>query len=298
MRRNKPRELFKNEKGVTLVELLLSIALLAIIVTPIFGTIYSAFVNNVTANDRIEAVAISEKLINEIKAKKVLNITGPSNPGPTYENGKFKVTSTIQLVDEGSISVSDDYTYDPQEADKPDFELILKSDTADDERKVTSLTINKLDINSNIIESNRIDSFPVSTGANFKVYRSYTGYKYSLGTKAQADEFSPFNLIDPLEDSIKVRVGFTGNSPLTADEQLKVYTYFECDKNLKLYIIDRKPETSGISFINKGSRPFETVYMDTGVVTTSEQLNKLFKITVTVEKNDNPIYTTAAFVKK
>lgn len=295
MKQNKTKKLITNEYGVTLVELLLSIALLAIIVTPIFGTIYSSFLNNVTSNDRIRAVALSEKVINEIKAKRVIDIPDPANPaGPSYDTGNFKVSSTIQLIDEGSITPSSDYTYNPSEADKPDFDLILESDTT----SKTSITINKLNNVGNVVTSSQFTDFPVSTGANLKISQSGLTYSYSFGAKNQADDFKVFEPVNPLVHTIKVRVKLEGDSPLSAKQQLKVFTSIDCDKSFIFYIINNKPENSGISFINKGSQAFEEVYLDTGVIKSDEPFNKLFKITVTVKKNDKVIYTTAAYVKK
>jgi type II secretory pathway pseudopilin PulG len=60
---------FKNKKGITLVELLVTMSILMIVAAPFLSTFLSAAKNNALSQEILDSTAISQKVMEEIKAR-------------------------------------------------------------------------------------------------------------------------------------------------------------------------------------------------------------------------------------
>lgn len=302
---NKIAKVLKKEKGTTLVEVMLSVALMAIIITPLLGTVWAAVQNNTAAKEKTEAIALAEKVMGEIKAQKVI----VEEPGAylTSGGGKLLPYYEIKLEDEGSISLNESDTYDISDADNPDFELVIDQGTTTDQKVSSVKLINCSDTD----DTTELTDLPVAdTILMLKVEKDESGYSYFFGKKSDtgsSKSFTPKNTDNP--KIIKLKVTYAGDTLPSSYEQLNIFTYIDSDAGdiFKVYVINNEEINSGVNFINKETaNDFEVTYMDTHVFNINEPLNKLFKVTVTIKKNVREngkeafkeIYKTSSYVKK
>jgi prepilin-type N-terminal cleavage/methylation domain-containing protein len=82
--KNKLR-ILKTEKGMTFVEIMLAVAILAIIAVPLLSTVIASVRNNATAKEKTEAIALAEMAMDEIKAQSVHALTTPPAIGISTE---------------------------------------------------------------------------------------------------------------------------------------------------------------------------------------------------------------------
>ena len=81
----------KIKKGMTLIEVIISVTLLSILIVPISGFILSSLKNNTTSQKKQEASYIGQKILEELKAYEYISLE-------TDENGKY-----FQLLDGDKI---------------------------------------------------------------------------------------------------------------------------------------------------------------------------------------------------
>lgn len=326
--KNKKRA-FKNEKGTTLVEIMLSVALLAIIVTPLLGAVVSSVKNNTAAKDKTEAIALAERVMGEIKARKSIVPIVSNNGDPNYPLSTYTIIPTDELKQYGNLvpcyeiteavrgsiiqNIETTYDYAATAADDADFEIEIDQGTSTTDLSLSNLKFIKIDNIGGVTTETDIFSqqdFPINTKRlEFSIDKLGSSYSYYIGEKVEGKQgtkidegtFSPNDVTNGI---IKLRVTYKGDNAPSSTEQLKIYTTvtFNVGDIFKVYVINNEKTNSGISFINKGDKTnFEVNYMDTEAFDynyTNAPLNQLFKVIVTIKKNGNEIYKTSSYVKK
>jgi len=309
---NNIKKTLKKEKGTTLVEIMLSVALLAIIVTPLLGAVVSSVKNNTAAKDKTEASALAEEVMGEIKAWKVITRTLPEETEVLYTNtGGGNLVPYYEITQDGQGNViksgstptnpSGDSTFtysdDIIAANTADFELEINqgTSTSDGEVSVTlkdgagkplGTTLTGLQV------ANKIYELKVTKDVS-GVYHCYFGEKETAGISGTFDR-------KDLND-IKLRITYALNTVPSAAEQLKIFTYVNSNitNNFKVYVINNEETNSGVKFTNKENADFEVIYMDTeNLFDYGESINGLYKINVIIKKNTKEIYRTSSYVKK
>lgn len=288
----------KSVKGTTLVEVILSVALLSIIFIPFLGSIISSVQNNAAAKEKTEAVVMSEQVIEEIKSRAAVistiaeqqyALTGSSVLVPFY---------TIEEISSGSVTSSAINTYNSDIGDNSDFELIINQGTNDG-------IINSIEfINYGIVGGTRqkVGNSTFITNAssvldNFVLYLDYNfGCQYYFGKSNQAALYNSFTPIDP--NNVKLTVKYTNGS--LPEEQIKVYvktldSYY--NNRFNVFVMNDEQSNSGVNFLNRSDIDFNVNYYDTSTYS-GGALNLLFKITVNIKKNGNVIYSQSTLVKK
>ncbi len=288
----------KSVKGTTLVEVILSVALLSIIFIPFLGSIISSVQNNAAAKEKTEAVVMSEQVIEEIKSRAAVistiaeqqyALTGSSVLVPFY---------TIEEISSGSVTSSAINTYNSAIGDNSDFELIINQGTNDG-------IINSIEfINYGIVGGTRqkVGNSIFITNAssvldNFVLYLDYNfGCQYYFGKSNQAALYNSFTPIDP--NNVKLTVKYTNGS--LPEEQIKVYvktldSYY--NNRFNVFVMNDEQSNSGVNFLNRSDIDFNVNYYDTSTYS-GGALNLLFKITVNIKKNGNVIYSQSTLVKK
>ena len=288
----------KSVKGTTLVEVILSVALLSIIFIPFLGSIISSVQNNAAAKEKTEAVVMAEQVIEEIKSRAAVistiaeqqyALTGSSVLVPFY---------TIEEISSGSVTSSAINTYNSAIGDNSDFELIINQGTNDG-------IINSIEfINYGIVGGSRqkVGNSIFITNAssildNFVLYLDYNfGCQYYFGKSNQAALYNSFTPIDP--NNVKLTVKYTNGS--LPEEQIKVYvktldSYY--NNRFNVFVMNDEQSNSGVNFLNRSDIDFNVNYYDTSTYS-GGALNLLFKITVNIKKNGNVIYSQSTLVKK
>lgn len=103
-----------NNKGVSLVELLMAITIVAIVITPLLGTILNATRNNISTNQTIEANDLAQKCIEEVQAKPDLLETNSGNGYLTFNTiGDFVVKYKVikEVAEKTDITENQQYTH-------------------------------------------------------------------------------------------------------------------------------------------------------------------------------------------
>lgn len=282
------KKTFKNEKGTTLVEIMLSVALLVIIAAPLLGAVTSSVWNNSAAKDKTEAMALAQRVMGEIKAWKTL-MPGTNVSYTTSTSGKLEAYYDIVYVKEGNISQSENstYTYDSTAANNYDFELVINQGASD-----SNVSVKFIDNE----EKSSSDTLVNVTNEGLTLKLDKGSYQIGKRTFSTGDENEIISNSFIPKDAIKLKVTYTYTA--SSDKKLKIYTEIG-DINFKVYSLNIQETNSGVGFINKGTKDFEVIYMDTkNAFDYSKPINGLFRINVSIKKNGNEIYTTSSYVKK
>lgn len=280
----------KNVKGTTLVEVILSIALLSIIFIPFLGSVLSSVQNNVTSKEKIEAVAMAEKVIDEIKSRDVMEITIGEQPYSALTGTSALVPYyIIEEVNKWNVTPSGINTYSPDIGENADFVLSINQGTS-----------------AGVVDSVQLNGTTPFTSVNsaedsFIFYLDYSSsgsvcsYFFGKNTTSGAISLIDFTPKDP--DNIKLTVTYSNTS--LPDKQLKIYTNIDSYYNTKfnIYVKDDQQSNSGVNFLNRSDIDFNVNYYD---VTTSSAIavNGLFKVTANIKKNGSIVYSQTTLVKK
>lgn len=299
MKRIDPIKILKSEKGVTLVEVLLSIALLAIIAGPLLSMVLASYQNNMASKTRTEAVAFAEEVMSDTKAQKLL----AEEPTIITGDGSLFAERIIEAVAGGTAGTTTDgaITYDPgEEAENADIELVISQKTDESVSKITFK-----DRHNGINKT--FNATSAAIGLNLGITGG-TGYSYRFG---YLTDYTALQFVPGTSNIVKLKLTYESDGGSSPDPVKTV----NIDTNaamapgdlFRIYVIDRDKENSCVNFFNKGSSSFEVNYMDTQAFDISE-LDRLYKVTVNIrdktkteagDPDQHPvIYTTYSYVKK
>ena len=289
----------KSVKGTTLVEVILSVALLSIIFIPFLGSILSSVQNNVTSKERTEAVAMAEKVIYEIKSRSALASTIGEQPYIMTGSSIFVPYYTIQEVSSGNVTPAAINTYNPAIGNDSDFELIIDQGASDDSiiNSIEFSNYGMVGASRQQIGSKYTFSNVSSTSEPFVLSLDYnSGFRYSFGKSTEATIYNAFIPIDA--NNIKLTVKYINGS--LPKKQMNIFvkdlnSYYN-DK-FNIYVMNDEQSNSGVNFLNRSDIDFNVNYYDTGTYT-GAALNSLFKITANIKKNGSVVYSQTTLVKK
>lgn len=288
--------ILRTEKGTTFVEVMLAVALLAIIVVPLVYSVSSTVNNNITAKEKTEAIALADMAIDNIKAQKVITTTtsaiylgASSSTLETYYTIKSEGTSKVT-----QNTTQTQFTYDTEIRQKTDFELVV--DQTNLNNGEFDITVNAVKDSDGSTVSTKMSHISVNDILNLYLYDD----KYSLmigGTAIHID--GSIAQVEP--DKISIRVTYTGD--VTDKKPIKIYAYDYSNINTKLdiYLVDSSEHKPGVIFINKrADKNFNLAYIDSNNFDYNDSINELFKITVTVKRKSDEaeVYTVSSYVKK
>lgn len=297
----KVKQVLKKENGITLIEVIASVALLAIIAGPLLGTAITAFKTNSASREKTEAIALAERVMEEIKSQRVLSSVNNIRYAPAGSTSLIPFYS-IESAGEGKINPEKDSSYNPDEVDNPDLELLIDQGTSGQDGIIASveLKITNTDGGEKVIKLGQ-DLNCRETDLYLKIFKSgarfacYFGREIPAGTNMT--EFTPNKT-----DCIKLKVNCKNDSgDQKTNEMLKLFTYMdnEAASKLQIYVTGNDENDSGVSIINKEEGGYEINYMSTDEYNYDLPVNQLFKIIVTIKgKKGNDIYTASSYVKK
>ena len=141
------------KKGMTLIEVIISVTLLSILIVPISGFILSSLKNNTTSQKKQEASYIGQKILEELKAYEYISLE-------TDENGKY-----FQLLDGDKI-----YKDLNSNSFNGNFKRTIYGEVSeDDDRNLREYTVEltmTADSNFNYTDINNRD---INSDADFKI---------------------------------------------------------------------------------------------------------------------------------
>ncbi len=299
-------KILKAEKGATFVEIMLAVAILAIIAVPLLNSVLASVKNNTVAKQKTEAIAMAEKVMEEVKAQSAITEKVSPTIYASMGSGDLVPYHSILIEKEGAVSADTAYstnTIDIKEAEGADFEFVItQGDNLTD--KMVNLTIKNY-YGTEIY----INDVSVADSLKLEVDQIYN--KYSISNSAGVIADGP--IINT--NKMKMKVSYTDATPSSA-EQLKIETYVTPDDSIAnnniftVYVIENDEANSGVSFIGRRNSQFLVKYMNSAGY---GLINSLYKITVfivkksaaisseldvsKVEKSDI-VYETSSYVRK
>ncbi len=118
--------IFKNKKGVTLVELLVSIAILGIVAAPFMGSFLTATRNNVLAERKLIASNLAQKAMDEIKADPDLLAVAAPDWNDFSDDGDYYIEYKLASNTDGNVSIGDNFT-SPEDENDIDIDVEVSS---------------------------------------------------------------------------------------------------------------------------------------------------------------------------
>lgn len=188
----------KNKKGLTLIEIIISLAILSIIIAPILSLTLNSVKINKKSDEKMEALSLAQKKMEGIKSPKYIidksNYTQVGNElTKNYDEGNYKITETLlipsqsQIVDEFSI-ISDNQTDIVVKFDGLNMGVYDNSNGAliKDLGEIDNSSIVEVKCNNNMLVLGLDEDykFNIATGSNFelriKIYLSNINLKMNI----------------------------------------------------------------------------------------------------------------------
>ena len=206
-----------NQKGLTLVEIIVTLAVLGIVIAPLMSMFVTSQKVNVESRKEYEAIQLAQKYMEEIKAMDTISI-GNFNNGVYEENegvGTFTwreesddakydlIIKVMGSVDGGSVSEPPPVTYDFTESIDSDYTLNVISPLGYENIKII-LERDNLDINvTNKASGHTVNLYIFSIeGENYAAKVNVTEGSVRV-YKNEARERKPDNLLYNIEITVK-----------------------------------------------------------------------------------------------
>lgn len=220
----------KAKKGMTLIEVIISVALLSILMVPISSLVMSSLKNNIDAEDMQKASYIGQKVLEELKAYDEIKLEGESNE--KYFN----------LLDGDSIVKKD-------EEFLGSFDRNIYGNPSNGKDKDTYRVEVKLEKDANFQYEN-INNLDKNSSTSFKLnftndnnIKDPSGISYSISNK----------LIMELDKDSNILVVFNENESTPVVTVGKTNT----NNNIVLYIEENFSKDVNIEFKNKTEKTVE-----------------------------------------
>ena len=149
MKKNK----FKSKKGMTLIEVIISVTLLSILIVPISGFIISSLKNNTTSQKKQEASYIGQKILEELKAYEELSLK-------TDDIGSY-----FELLDGDKIYKTSDNNSFEGDFERNIYGKVLESD----DRKLREYKVELTMTADSNFKYNDINNLDINSDADFKI---------------------------------------------------------------------------------------------------------------------------------
>jgi prepilin-type N-terminal cleavage/methylation domain-containing protein len=266
------RHSFKRYRGVTLPEVLVAVSIFSVIVVPFLGTFLSATNNNIASKDKLYSSAISQRAMDDIKARPLFLTEQMGKGEVLYGNeGLYRVYYRIDEVKRHDL---------PESSEQYDFNL------------------------NNIIMSQEFTVYSNQVkidGSTYSLVNSGAVEKYYLNIKKSEDnynyEFYRGNILEKTggifsDAEINEKISF--NEEGTDKFELHVKLDASVDKNVNFYIVD--DNDGRLVLVNDGDKGFNR-YLN--VVSGQVQYSDvLYKVEITVFKGTDVLNKLVSFVNK
>lgn len=273
-----------NNKGLTLIELIVSVAILAIVTGPFLRTIVLSTRNNAYSEQILRSSELAQKVMEEIK----------SNPEFLRNEAVFEADA--QATEYKEYLLEDDYKV-MYKITKNEGAVSPSSDTYEFESisdiPSSNLSFSVYSGSVNLKGSSCILGYPVPVNYYLEISKTDQIYSYSFYNEdksyLQSDVLSGVTGTDP----IKIKIEYLNNS--TDIFKLNVNLDMISDeRKVNFYVIDDKKDAFEIK--NTGTRVFyQFDEVSSGKV---EYFNVLYKIELVVYYEDQELNRLLSYVKK
>ncbi len=272
----------RNKKGVTLVELLISMAILAVVIVPLLASYLTSIRSSVKSEQLLVASNIALKAMEEIKADSSRLVDTPEwtvfnsrlNDPPWTANPEIENYSIEYRVSE-TIHYQDIKNFNPPEQSKHEVSFNVGFDT---------VALNSLD-------------YPLSSGDasipyTLSLFKEEGAYKYSLKYLDQQTT----KLFVPDSDRIDIGIAFATSESSTKSFVLEIIAGQDITLPINIYVIDDFLYKLMLSTSGSDFNIFRS--LDTSR-TIPDVTNKLYDIDVRIKLKDGQVLNKiTSMVKK
>ncbi|WP_099190675.1 PilW family protein [Tepidibacter mesophilus] len=281
--------MIKSNKGLTLVELIVSLAILGIIIVPLSTFFVNTIKINKDSEDRLKANQLAEKYIEKTKFSDSIVHENNKLTINTSDNG-FTIDTTAQHND----SV---VTYKKDEGDFVVYKKVetlkhkIKEEDKSEERSITyhgEMKIEKdNDTQDKIVFEDNTEEY-IEENETIKI--DVQKYSDTEITIAFNNKKKTVNNIDLSNEDINIKLNCNGNKKIN----LQVSSLNEPKTNI--YIINSKDSNNEMIIEKSIGKVYihKNIYDNT---VAKEENNWVYKITITVQKNNREITKLVALKK-
>lgn len=270
-----------NKKGLTLIELIVSVAILVMVTEPFLRTIVLSTRNNAYSEQILKASELAQKVMEEIKSDPVLlmNEAVYEADAQTTDYKEYLQEDNYRVMykitkNEGVVSPSSD-TYDFEDIPPCNLSFSVNSGSV------------YLNSNSYILGSTNPVSYYLEISGADGVY-NYNFYNDN--SYLQSGTISNVTGTDP----IKIKVEYLNNSTDIFKLNVNLDNINDDERNVIFYVVD--DEKDAIEIKNTGTRMF--YQFDEVSPNKVEYYNVLFKIELVVYYKDQELNRVLSYVKK
>ncbi|MDP4180209.1 MAG: prepilin-type N-terminal cleavage/methylation domain-containing protein [Bacillota bacterium] len=269
--RSKFGKIMGPSRGVTLPEILVSVSIFSIIVIPFLATFLSATENNVSSKDKLNTSVLSERLMDDIKARPLFlaSKAGVGNFLYSSDSG-YEVYCNIEEVYRGALPTS-----------SAKYEFNLDTVNSCQEFLINEDTVDVDGSNFNLLNGTDTEIFNLKIKKNAG---SYFNEFYKGGNLQSTEQIFP-------EDKINEKINFAKNG---SDKfELHVTVDSTVDKEVSFYIID---DSNRLILVNDGDKSFNQYFNASSKEAPYSDV--LYKIEISVFKGSDSINKLVSYVNK
>ncbi len=269
-----------NKKGISLIEVIVSVALMAIITGPFLGTIILSTRNNTYSEQVLKASELAQNVMEEIKSRPEF-----LEEKAVYE-GDEQTTDYVEYIEEEDYSVR-------YKIVKREGTISSLSDTYEfkDIKDIPEGDLNFY-VDSGSVELNGI-SYSLESAEYDLTFSEVSGVNryelYSNGVYLQSADIIPIEETEP----IKININYLNDCEDTFKLNVNVDDIRE-ECKVVFYIIDDKKDA--LEIYNTGTRPF--YQFDEVTFDYYEYYNMLYEIELIVDYKGEILNTVVSYVKK
>ncbi|MEN8907078.1 MAG: prepilin-type N-terminal cleavage/methylation domain-containing protein [Clostridiales bacterium] len=281
----------KNIKGITLVELIITISIMSIIVVPFVATSISSSENNAFADDKIKAYNLMNLVIEEIKSKPEFLEANISENFQEYISDNTELMYKINAIENAIVNYKISKSSFGVIPNRDEGEEQVFSSFVDDNYNMENLDIDM------IIENNKLNL----EGSLYNLLPQYyylnldgqTGnYNYSFENSSLL-ELANNNFSNNIES---INLGIKFKDLLEGVFELHLTVSDTVDKNVKLYVMGNQT-SERLKIINNGEKNF-SIYTNLINNSINKYNNNLYRIEVIVEIDGEEMDRMVSYVKK
>ncbi|HEY9061235.1 MAG TPA: prepilin-type N-terminal cleavage/methylation domain-containing protein [Pseudobacteroides sp.] len=262
---------FGRAGGVTLPEVLVAVSIFSVIVVPFLGTFLSATNNNIASKDKLYSSAMSQRAMDDIKARPLLLEDRAGKGEALYQDeDMYRIYYRIDEINRHDL---------PESSDQ--YDLNLNNILMCQEFIVDSTSVS-LDGSAYSLASGGVPE-----KYNLVIKKNVTNYNYEL---YKGNIIQRTGGIFP-DAEINIKISFTEEGT----HKLELYVNIDpsVDKNVNFYIVDDNDER--LVLINNGDKSFTRNDAISGQVQYSDVL---YKVEITVYKGEDAVNRLVSFVNK
>lgn len=286
----------RTKKGMTLIEVIISVTLLSILIVPISGFMLSSLKNNTSSQKKQEASYIGQKILEELKSYDYINLKRDSE-GYYFEllDGD-KVYKNYSIENLFYSEFNRNIYGKPIENDERklrnyNVELTIKENTSFKYNDINNLEINNdADYKIDFINENNI-SFIKVINSNIQSKKSFSG-DIKINITKENNEFN-LSLYDKNNSDIKIenlrkekknnKILLYVNSNYNIDTNIEINN--DTEEVLYLYIVKQDGTLANITVITSKGR---IVLLEEEEITTNN-IGSMYEYNVKVTDNENNI---------